>query len=172
MTRRGRMGEGVCSNPACGVVFPRALRDLRRHKRQFCSHACQGAVLAGKTMIQCTCAGCGLVFPRRAAAARRARRHYCSRECAVAHVDYAAQARAGWRKTPVRRDPPALVKFERSRKAGFARAHALSPRRLREIAMLGVAARRAKASVPKVRQVSRQPSTLARSWAGPVLSRR
>jgi hypothetical protein len=146
----------------------RALRELRRHKRQFCGHPCQGAVLAGKTMIQCTCAGCGLVFPRRAAAVRRAKTHYCSIQCARAHTDHAALASAGWQKTPVRRLPPALVRFERSRKAGFARARALSPKRLREIAMLGVAARRARGSKPGPRRGTKKGRALGRSWLGPV----
>ena len=142
--RRGARGSAVCGQ--CGTTFVRRLFDLRRAKRNFCSHACRNASYrTGPTMAVVGCAGCGTIFAKTLSAILRIRygkpvkRHYCTMACFMAHADYEAMGRAGATAPDRRHDP--VKASERARKGGFARAAKLSKDRLREIAQLGVKAR-------------------------------
>ncbi len=143
---RGRIVERVCCNPACERVFQRRACDLTRTHpdRVYCSRMCKAYMqCTGRTMWQLVCPrdGCGRSFWRQASVARQAEVNYCSAECYHLAVDRVALGRKGGAVAHLFTSPE--VKRERSRKAGLARAAKCSPEKLREIAMKGVAARKA-----------------------------
>lgn len=116
-------------------------------------------------ILACEAPGCMEIFTRLASEARRRCRHFCGRGCYMAVVDRVALGRAA-AAAPVLRPAPPLVRYLRSQKGGQARARNLSPERLREIALLGVAARQAKGS-----KMVRRPRR-ALGWVDPVVPRR
>lgn len=139
MKRRHRLVDATCCQ--CGAGFQRAPCDLRRSGRHFCSIACRTAGLRRPvSMGSYTCAGCETVFQRPDWGSRRRQKTYCSRDCYWASVDRAALGRRGGSQKDRRPTDPAVL-ADRARRGGLARARNLSPERLREIAMLGVAAR-------------------------------
>lgn len=110
-----------------------------------CSTACRDAkARTGRTMVAVSCAGCGAPFQKIASEVDRSSardgKHYCGMPCYLAHVDHAMLGRIGARAP--RHVDPALAQA-RSRKGGLARAANLTPERRREIAMIGVRAKRA-----------------------------
>lgn len=159
----------------CDEVFTRRLVDLGRGlKGPFCSKACHASSMrTGRRMLEVVCSGCGVGFRKLPSEAKRTgrRRHYCSVPCYLANVDHAALARAG-AAAPSRRPVPAAARFLRAQKAGLARARNLSPERLREIALLGVAARLAKrATRGPYRAISRRKVRVGLQFVGPLLRR-
>lgn len=138
--RSGRWGLFACHH-CCEAIISRG-EDLWRSRRQFCTKAClYAAMRTGRAFTLVPCAGCGVVFKKMPSEVRRNReRHFCSRKCWHGSADYAAMGRIGGRVEKAPLDPAFLA--ERARKGGLARARALSPERLREIAAVALEARR------------------------------
>lgn len=137
---RGRRMLGVCSREDCGEIFSRRPCDLRRAGRPYCCRRCFEISLAtGPVMKIYTCAGCGVPVERARSQVKRRKKVFCSLPCYRQNGDFENLGRLGG-SAPHAPLAPGLAAV-RSRKGGFARAAALSPERLRAIAMLGVAAR-------------------------------
>lgn len=163
--RSGRWGLFCCHNPTCGEAIISRGEDLWRSKRNFCTMAClYAAMRTGRAFTMVPCANCGVLFRKSPTEVRRSRtRHFCSRKCWHASADYAAMGRVGGAVEKAPLDPAFLR--ERARKGGLARAKALSPERLREIAALALEARR-RMSPEEVREAQRRQ--VASRRFGPV----
>lgn len=165
--RRGRKVELVCDH--CSLAFIRVAIEAGRSKdgRSFCSRVCSGAARRGRAMVSLFCECCFRPFERAKHVAARHEHHYCGRDCFLACVDRVALGRAGG--AAARPASPAM-RFLRSQAAGFARARNLTPERMREIALMGVAARRAARErdgrLPRMRSAK---FTRGRSFLGPLL---
>lgn len=147
---RGRIGTAVCCLESCGRTFERRIYDIGRGERTFCSIACRSlGARRGRTLTMVPCDGCGTIFGKRPVDVQRCKRHFCSHACYLANVDRSLLGRIGG-AAPHAYDPAVLR--ARSSKGGRSRAQRLSKERLREIAMLGVAARRANALEVKRKQ--------------------
>lgn len=110
------------------------------------------------TKVKVVCAGCAAWFLLLPGEARKRHgRLFCGRPCAIAHTDFRAMGRLSARSP--RRDVSQEAKERRSSLGGRARARSLSPERLREIAMLGVKARQARASEDRAAWYRRGGST-------------
>lgn len=165
----GRRVAEVCEQ--CAEIFTRRVVDAGRCARVFCSKACHASSMrTGRRMVEVSCSGCGVLFKKLPSEVARSSRHYCTPACYHAHVDRSALGRLGAAAGP--RHVPLAARFYRAQQAGLARARNLSPARLREIAMMGVAARLAKkATRGPYRRVDRREITAGLEWVGPLLMR-
>lgn len=152
----------------CDEIFTRRLRDALRAKGCYCSKGCQGG--RGRTMVPVTCAGCGKPYRKIRSEVLRCNRNFCSRPCYQGSIDMKALER---RSREVQRTPaPAAARFLRAQAAGLARGRNLSPERLREIAMMGVAARlERRATKGPYRSPYKQKMRIGLDWVGPLLMR-
>lgn len=153
----------------CDEIFTRVLYDHLRAKGSFCSKRCAGEFLAGAPVTPLYCETCFQPFLKRTALLKRSRQHFCSRTCYHVSVDRLELGRLGG--TASRLVPRSEIdKFRRSSAGGKARSR-IGPARLREIALLGVAARRVKGYVIP-RRGERLPRKVQRGlqFVGPLLN--
>lgn len=172
MSGHGRRVAAVCSQ--CDEIFTRRVVDFGRGKVTFCGRRCHGdALRTGRRRVPVPCNGCGITFMKLPAQVnhRGSTKNFCTQRCYLSQVDRQALGRAGSRapKKPV----PIAARFLRAQRAGIARARNLSPERLREIAMMGVAARVAKNGQRRPYRTAdvRDRITVGLEWVGPLLTR-
>lgn len=169
--RRAKRVVLICRH--CDDVFSRVKSDAKKSKGSFCSPRCQALYRHGFKFAVVACETCLQPFQKVATHVRRCAHHYCSRPCYHATVDRAALGRLG-SAAPRSREPSPYVRFRRSQAGGLQRGRQLSKERLHEIAMLGVAARKAKGITAK--PFSTPPSESRRlriglQFLGPLLTR-
>lgn len=159
-----------CTN--CHEIFSRAKGDAKKSKGSYCSARCQAIYRTGFKYVRLACETCLTMFEKVAAQARRCTHHFCSTRCYWATVDRVALGRLG-SAAPRTKSTSAYVRFRRSQAGGAARARSLSKERLREIALLGVAARRARGSISKPFSVAPSDSARLRrglQFLGPLIT--